>query len=37
LVTHNVLEAVRLADRLVLLSARSGRVTATFAIDLPPR
>jgi len=34
-VTHNVREAVRLADRVVLLTSRPGRVAATFEIDLP--
>jgi NitT/TauT family transport system ATP-binding protein len=34
-VTHNVSEAVRLGDRVVVLSSRPGRVAATFAIDVP--
>ena len=34
-VTHNVREAVRLADRVVLLASRPGRVAATFGIDIP--
>jgi len=34
-VTHNVREAVRLADRVVLLSSRPGRVVAEFAVDAP--
>jgi NitT/TauT family transport system ATP-binding protein len=34
-VTHNVREAVRLGDRVVLLSSRPGRVAATFDVDLP--
>ena len=34
-VTHNVREAVRLGDRVVLLSSRPGRVVAEFPIDLP--
>jgi NitT/TauT family transport system ATP-binding protein len=34
-VTHNVREAVRLGDRVVLLSSRPGRVAADFHIDEP--
>jgi NitT/TauT family transport system ATP-binding protein len=34
-VTHNVREAVRLGDRVLVLSSRPGRVAAEFAIDLP--
>jgi len=34
-VTHDVREAVCLADRVVLLSPRPGRVRQTFTIDLP--
>ncbi|HEX4865312.1 MAG TPA: ABC transporter ATP-binding protein [Acidimicrobiales bacterium] len=34
-VTHNVREAARLADRVVLLASRPGRVAATFDIDIP--
>jgi NitT/TauT family transport system ATP-binding protein len=34
-VTHNVREAVRLADRVVLLSSRPGRVVETFPVDVP--
>ncbi len=34
-VTHNVREAVRLADRVVLLGTRPGRVLEERAIDLP--
>jgi NitT/TauT family transport system ATP-binding protein len=34
-VTHNVREAVRLADRIVLLGTRPGRVLEERAIDLP--
>ncbi|MCU1350882.1 MAG: sulfate transporter ATP-binding protein, partial [Acidimicrobiales bacterium] len=38
-VTHNVREAARLADRVVLLSSRPGRVTAMFTpgLDRPRR
>jgi NitT/TauT family transport system ATP-binding protein len=35
LVTHNVREAVCLADRVVLMSPRPGRLRETFAINLP--
>ncbi|ORA16066.1 ABC transporter ATP-binding protein [Mycobacterium arosiense] len=34
-VTHNVREAVRLADRVVLLSPRPGRVVEEFAVPVP--
>jgi len=34
-VTHNVREAVRLGDRVALLTFRPGRVKKEFAIDLP--
>ena len=33
-VTHNVREAVRLGDRVVLLSSRPGRVVAEFDVDI---
>ena len=33
-VTHNVREAARLGDRIVLLTSRPGRVAAEFAVDL---
>jgi NitT/TauT family transport system ATP-binding protein len=33
-VTHNVREAVRLGDRVVLLASRPGRVVASYDIDL---
>lgn len=34
-VTHNVREAVRLGDQVVVLTSRPGRVAATFDVDLP--
>jgi NitT/TauT family transport system ATP-binding protein len=34
-VTHNVREAVRLGDRVVMLSSRPGRVIADFPVDVP--
>ncbi|HWB79719.1 MAG TPA: ABC transporter ATP-binding protein [Nannocystaceae bacterium] len=34
-VTHNVREAVRLGDRVLLMSPRPGRVVDEFTIDLP--
>jgi NitT/TauT family transport system ATP-binding protein len=34
-VTHNVREAVRLGDRVALLTFRPGRVKQEFAVDLP--
>jgi NitT/TauT family transport system ATP-binding protein len=33
-VTHNVREAVRLADRVVLLSSRPGKVADVFDVDI---
>jgi NitT/TauT family transport system ATP-binding protein len=33
-VTHNVREAVRLGDRVVLLSSRPGRVIAEFPVEI---
>jgi NitT/TauT family transport system ATP-binding protein len=34
-VTHNVREAARLADRIVLLTSRPGRVAAEFPVSVP--
>jgi NitT/TauT family transport system ATP-binding protein len=34
-VTHNVREAARLADRIVLLSSRPGRVVQEFPVEVP--
>jgi len=34
-VTHNVREAVRLGDQVVLLSSRPGRVISTWDVDIP--
>jgi NitT/TauT family transport system ATP-binding protein len=34
-VTHNVREAVRLGDRVVLLTSRPGRVAQEYAVDTP--
>ncbi|WP_052667622.1 ABC transporter ATP-binding protein [Nitriliruptor alkaliphilus] len=34
-VTHNVREAVRLGDQVVVLTSRPGRVAATYPVELP--
>ena len=34
-VTHDLTEAITLADRVVLMSARPGRVVREYPIDLP--
>jgi NitT/TauT family transport system ATP-binding protein len=34
-VTHNVREAARLGDRIVVMSPRPGRVTSSFDVDIP--
>ncbi|MBM3694408.1 MAG: ABC transporter ATP-binding protein [Actinobacteria bacterium] len=34
-VTHNVREAVRLADRVLVLTSRPGRLSASFRVDIP--
>jgi len=36
-VTHNVREAARLGDRIVLLSSRPGRVADEFTVEMPRR
>jgi NitT/TauT family transport system ATP-binding protein len=34
-VTHNVREAVRLADRVILLSSRPGRIVESYQVTVP--
>ena len=34
-ITHNIGEAIYLSDRVVVMSARPGRVLSDIAIDLP--
>jgi NitT/TauT family transport system ATP-binding protein len=34
-VTHNVREAVRLADRVIILSSRPGRIVETYGVSIP--
>ncbi|HZE35790.1 MAG TPA: ABC transporter ATP-binding protein [Candidatus Eisenbacteria bacterium] len=34
-VTHDLQEAIALSDRVVLISARPGRIKATYTVDLP--
>ncbi len=34
-VTHDLMEAITLSDRVVIMSARPGRVKATYPIRIP--
>ena len=34
-ITHDIEEAIRLADRVLVFSPRPGHVKASFAVDLP--
>jgi len=36
LVTHDIMEAVQIAERVIVLDGRPARIAADFAIDMPP-